>query len=56
MEYRYIQQNIFFWHDVDEDGVPDNQATYAFKEGRLLLLEKNPPAPEYPGTKKAVVN
>ena len=45
---------VIFWHDVDEDGIPDYTATYAFKDGRLQLLEKGPPSLEYPGPNKAL--
>ena len=47
---------IIFWHDVDDDGIPDYKAIYAFKDGRLQLLEKNPASPEYRGTKRTFVN
>jgi hypothetical protein len=43
---------IIFWHDVDDDGIPDYKATYIFKDGRLQLLEKSPPSLDYLGTKK----
>ena len=47
---------IIFWHDVDEDGVADYQGTYAFIDGRLMLLERGPAMPENPGTKRMYVN
>ncbi len=47
---------IIMWHDIDEDGNPDYKATYAFINGRLHLLEKNPPSTGDPVAKKSFVN
>ena len=31
---------IIMWHDTNDDGNPDYKATYIFKDGRLLLIDK----------------
>ena len=31
---------IIMWHDTDNDGIADFKATYIFKDGRLVLIEK----------------
>jgi hypothetical protein len=31
---------IIMWHDTNNDGLADFKATYIFKDGRLVLIEK----------------
>jgi hypothetical protein len=47
---------IVMWHDINDDGKSDYRATYAFKGGKLHLLDRSPSSSEYPGSTIIFVN